>query len=115
MRIKINNKIFKTKLAVTKNERARGMSKKRFTDEYDSMLFIQNDGNHCFWMNECIIPLDIIFIKNNTITKIHHNCQPCIGDECKSLCGQGEMVLEIEGGSCDKYDIKEGNTLSFLF
>ena len=73
MRIKIKNNIFKTKLSISEKERISGMSGKRFTDDYNSMLFLQNKDAHCFWMNDCLINLDIIFIKNNEINKIFHN------------------------------------------
>lgn len=115
MRIKINNNIFKTKLAVSEKERINGMSGKRFTDEYDSMLFFQDDDTHCFWMNKCLIHLDIIFIKNNKIHKIFHNCKPCKGDDCEHYCSQGELVLEVEGGRCKELNISKGDKLLFLF
>jgi uncharacterized membrane protein (UPF0127 family) len=36
-----------------------------------------DDKEHSFWMKNCITSLDIIFIKNNKITKIHKECKPC--------------------------------------
>ena len=56
---------------------------------------------------------DIKMVKNNKITKIHKNCKPCRTDDCERYTGKGDMVLEINGGDCDKYDIVVGDKLIF--
>ena len=84
------------------------MMGKRFED-FNGMLFLMGDGKHCFWMKNCIINLDIIFIDNNKITKIHHDCKPCKTEDCDNYCGIGDMILEIPGGYCKELDIKEGD------
>ena len=54
------------------------MMGKRFDESFDGMLFFMPERTEqSFWMYNCIIPLDIIFIDGTTITKIHSNCQPC--------------------------------------
>jgi len=118
MRINIGDNTFKIKLAVSEKERAHGMMKKRFDDTFDGMLFLEKPGYHCFWMKNCIIPLDIIFIKNNVITKIHHNCPPLEelhGDDYPNYCGNGDLVLELPSGTCNQLHITEGTQLSILF
>ena len=112
MNLKINNNKFKVKVAASDKEQQNGMMKKRFDDTFNGMLFLQGEGYHCFWMKNCIIPLDIIFIENNTITKIHHSCKPCNEDTCEDrYCGKGDIVLELMGGSCSKLNINEGDKL----
>ena len=87
----------------------------RFNDDFNGLLFLMgNDKSHCFWMYNCITPLDIIMIKDDIITKIHHNCLPCENEsDCDSYCGNGDKVLEILGGTCKKQNIKEGDVISF--
>jgi uncharacterized membrane protein (UPF0127 family) len=82
-------------------------------DNFDGMLFIMGDGSHSFWMMNCIIPLDIIFIDNDVITKIHHNCQPMTDESHKNYCGEGNFILEIKGGTCKKLGIKKGDVVTF--
>jgi len=65
-------------------------------------------------MKNCIISLDIIFIEGNIISKIHHNCPPCKTEECKNYCGEGRLVLEIEGGSARELEIKKGAEVKLL-
>jgi uncharacterized membrane protein (UPF0127 family) len=69
----------------------------------------------CFWMKNCIIPLDIIMIKNNVIVNIHSDCPPCTDEDCPSYCGMGNIVLELKGGSCERLNIQPGDTVEYLF
>lgn len=113
MIVQINNKTFKAKKAKTQKEITNGMSFKFFDKTFNAMLFFMGNGNHCFWMKNCIIPLDIIFIKNNKIVKIYENCAPCNEAKCATYCSQGDMVLELQGGTCKRYKIQEGANVSF--
>ena len=93
---------------------SRGMMNKKFNNTFNGMLFIMSEGQHCFWMKNCITNLDIIFIENDVITKIHHDCPPCKEDDCPSYCGKGGMILEIMGGSAKELDIKKGDEIKIL-
>ena len=111
MIIKINNNKFKVKVASSGEQQRVGMMKKRFDDTFNGMLFLQGSGNHCFWMKNCITDLDIIFLDNGVISKIFHSCPPC-NDECtESYCSEGDLVLELQGGTCKKLQIEEGDRL----
>ena len=113
MRAMINDNVFKIKLCISEKEKETGMMNRNFDETFNGMLFIQNSGRHCFWMKNCIIHLDIIFISDNVITKIHHDCPPCETKDCENYCGDGDMILEIKGGSCKRYGIEEGDFLQF--
>jgi uncharacterized membrane protein (UPF0127 family) len=87
------------------------MMGKRFDKTFNGLVFLMGGDEQCFWMKNCIIPLDIIFIRNNKIIKIHKDCPPCKSEDCDRYEGEGDMVLEINGGDCDKYDIVEGDKI----
>ena len=87
--------------------------KKKFNDEFNGMLFLMGDGTHSFWMKNCIIPLDIIYIKDNKITKIHNNCPSCDTEDCDHYPGTGNLVLELRGGTCEDSDISVGDSIKF--
>ena len=114
MRVKINKNIFEVKTLTDKKSQSIGMMGKTFDDTFDGLLFIMGGEKQCFWMKNCIVPLDIIIIKNSIISKIHHNCQPCTDDDCPSYCGKGNVVLEIAGGVCKSSNIVEGDSVKFL-
>ena len=113
MLLSINNTKFKVKVLVSEKETQKGMMGKKFDKDFNGMLFMMGNGEHCFWMNNCIVNLDIIFIKDDIITKIHHNCLPCKDDECRNYCGEGDMVLEVKGGTCKQKGISEGDELVY--
>lgn len=110
MQVIVNDNIFDVKCVFTEKDIQNGMKNKKF-DGFDGMLFIMNGDFHNFWMKECLIPLDIIFINGKTITKIHHDCSPCKNEECETYSGNGDLILELPGGTCKKYNIKEGNKI----
>ena len=112
MELRINNNLFNVKAVISKKDIGLGMMGKKFNG-FDGMLFIMDSGEHSFWMKNCIIHLDILFIEDNVITKIHHNCKPCYDDNCERYSGYGDLVLELPGNSCHNQNIKVGYRIFF--
>ena len=115
MKVKINENIFKVKTLVNKKNQSVGMMGKKFNKGFEGLLFLMGGKKQCFWMKNCIINLDIIIIKNNVIVNIHENCPPCNDDDCPSYCGNGNIVLELEGGSCENLQIEPGDVVEYIF
>lgn len=113
----ISNLEFKTKVLKTPNETRLGMMGKRFNGAFDALLFVMNRTESAFWMKNCIIPLDVVFINKGIITKIHHNCPPCTAtttaEECVTYPGVGNLVMELPGGECKRLRIRAGTRVSF--
>ena len=114
MKVKIGDNTFTVKVMDDYRKRAEGMMNKTFNEYFNGMLFFMTDHTNCFWMKNCIIPLDIIYIDNQIISKVHHNCPPCVDEDCESYCGRGYIILEIEGGTCKSFNIKKGDSVKFL-
>jgi uncharacterized membrane protein (UPF0127 family) len=115
MEVKINDNIFKVKTLIDEKSKYIGMMGKKFDETFNGLLFLMGGSKQCFWMKNCIQNLDIIIIKNNVIVNIHHNCPPCNSKECPSYCGNGNIVLEIDGGSCERLGIEPGDSVEYLF
>lgn len=113
MKLKINDNIFDIKSVLTSKDIQNGMMGKKF-DKFDGMLFFMKNEPHSFWMKNCVVHLDILFIEDNTIVKIHHNCKPCFEKDCESYDGFGNLVLELPGGTCKKYNINEYDEISLI-
>ena len=112
MKVIINNQEIPIQIMYTPHSRAMGMMGKSTLN--GGMLFPFDDiGERSFWMKNCIIPLDILFISGNKINHIAHNCPPCDSKFCPSYRGVGDKVLELNGGFCDLHNIKEGDTIIF--
>ena len=114
MKVKINNNLFDVKTVLTSKDAQQGMMGKKFDGTFDGMLFLMKNEPHSFWMKNCVVHLDIIFIDGDQITKIHHNCKPCHSDKCENYEGSGDMILELPGGDCRKYNIKEGDVIDIV-
>jgi hypothetical protein len=116
MKIKINQYKIKVKVVSSPDEISKGMMNKKFNGDYLGMFFFLTPGKQSFWMKNCIIPLDIIFIGNDdTIVKIHHNCPPCDSDDCKHYtCDNADKCLELPGGLCQTWGIGEGDLVKYL-
>ena len=115
---RINQDIFKTKVLISDKEREKGMMGKTFNSGFSAALFVMNNNNqtnvrHSFWMAGCIIPLDIIFVKNGQVTRIHHSCPPCTSAPCRRYSGVGDYVIEMPGGTCKKMNIKRNAAVDF--
>jgi uncharacterized membrane protein (UPF0127 family) len=113
----ISNFEFKTKVLKTPNETRLGMMGKRFNGAFDALLFVMTRAESTFWMKNCIVPLDVVFINKGIITKIHHNCPPCTATttakECISYPGVGNLVMELPGGECKRLRIRAGARVRF--
>ena len=115
MKVKISNNIFNVKVLTDEKSQSIGMMGKTFDKSFNGLLFLMGGQKQCFWMKNCIEHLDIIIIKNNVIVNIHHDCPPCHGGDCPSYCGNGNIVLEVRGGTCENLGIEAGDTVNYLF
>ena len=114
--LKIGEHIFRAKTVRTPRAIARGMMGKTFEDIGADVMVFEMGGavkEHNFYMKNCIVPLDVLFVAGNTITKIHRNCPPCDGKECKTYPGRGDRVIEMLGGACSRLGIREGDSVVF--
>jgi uncharacterized membrane protein (UPF0127 family) len=121
MEVIINNNSYNVKCMMTDKDIKEGMQLKKFDSTFDGMMFMMGYGNHSFWMYNCVIPLDIIYISHSSnssnrhvISKIYSNCPPCREEnpsECINYPGTGDIVLEIPGGDCLKYDMRVGDSV----
>lgn len=114
MDIIINNISLPLTILQKKSQLEKGLKGK--TSVSGCYLFILNrnngdeDDEHSFWMKGTLISLDIVFCDNNQILKIFHNCPPCNHNNCIQYSNPGNVVLEFEGGFCEKNGIVEGDT-----
>lgn len=110
MKIKINNEVFNTEIMKTDDEIRKGMMWRENLD--GCMLFDMGRGVHSFWMRNCLIPLDIVFVFNKKISKIYRNCQPCDLDCNEKYTGMGEYVLEFPANVSKPFNV--GDKVLFL-
>jgi len=108
---------FLVELALTPEEKSRGLMYRESLDKNRGMLFIyQKEGEYSFWMKNVLIPLDIIWLdKDKNIIYVAENCQPCPDVPCPSIKPNraAKYVLEINGGLASQIGLSVGNQLEF--
>lgn len=112
--IKVGSSIaaFDVEVADTFKTRAQGLMFRQSLPKFAGMLFIYRyPQDVSFWMQNTLIPLDIIFMdRSGTVIKIHSNAVPM--DTTQIYGGDSVLaVLEINGGLAEKLRIKPGAIL----
>lgn len=110
MKVKIRNNEYPAEYLTTPEEIRRGMMGREELN--GCMVFQMGTGYHTFWMKDCLIPLDIVFVFNQKISKIYRNCQPCKGECQENYVGMGDHVIEFPSNSTT--DFKVGDWVKIL-
>jgi len=112
----IKENCFIVELALTENEKSKGLMFQKSLDKNKGMLFIYDkEGVYNFWMKNTLISLDIIWIDSDKqIVYIEHNAKPC-GEVCNSLSPSknSRYVLEVNGGTMEELNITIGDFIEF--
>ena len=98
----------------------RGMMFRDALPKDRGMLFVHEaEGKYPYWMFNCKVPLDIIWMnKNRQVVEISLNTPPCTSsdpDACPNYGGNqnAQYVLELNGGAAIEYGIAAGSQLNF--
>ena len=109
MNVYLDNKVLPLEIMSTPNAISTGMMGRETL--VGGMLFVFPEiSERSFWMKDCLMSLDIIFIIGNKVTKVHLDCPPCLENKCDFYYGVGDRVLEVPSG---KYSISKGDILNF--
>ncbi|HTS42025.1 MAG TPA: DUF192 domain-containing protein [Xanthobacteraceae bacterium] len=102
--------VFSVELAVTDEERARGLMYRKELPEGRGMLFdFKQDQDVSMWMKNTFIPLDMIFIQHDgRILRIAENTEPQ-SERIIPSGGQVRAVLEVIAGTAKKFGIAPGD------
>ncbi|WP_171099330.1 MULTISPECIES: DUF192 domain-containing protein [unclassified Ruegeria] len=103
---------FDIELAVTPQERSRGLMFREEMPLRSGMLFVFDPPQRvAFWMKNTLIPLDMIFVdRRGTVTHVHEGAVP--GDLTPIEGGDSVYaVLEINAGLSSRYGIVPGTEM----
>lgn len=115
--VKILRLKVEAEVADTMETRAIGLGGRESLNEGQGMLFVfDTEAKHSFWMKNVRFGLDIIWLGDNK--KVVHfvkNTQPDNGGDLEIYTPplKAKYVLEVNGGSIDKYGVELGNRASF--
>jgi uncharacterized membrane protein (UPF0127 family) len=115
-----NGKTVAAETMLREIDQARGMMFRESLAKDRGMLFVHpTEANYAYWMYQCRIPLDIIWMSHERrIVEISANTPPCpskSAKQCPTFGGheKARYVLELAGGGAAMYGLKLGDTLSF--
>jgi uncharacterized protein len=106
-------RLFTVELAVTDEQRARGLMFRKELPDGQGMLFdFKLEQEVGFWMKNTYIPLDMIFIRaDGTIRRIAANTEP-LSERTVASGGAVRYVLEVIGGTAKKLGIEPGDKVT---
>ena len=104
-------------LAVTSDQRARGLMFRDSLDSGRGMLFVfpQSDF-HAFWMKNCQFPIDIIWLSpEKKIVHIERAVPPCKEDPCPSYgpMRKAKYVVEVVANFSKEEKLQLGDRVEF--
>ena len=105
--------VFSVELAVTDEERARGLMFRRSVPEYYGMLFdFKRDQEVSMWMKNTYVSLDMIFIQGDgRIRSIAENTET-ESERIIPSRGPVRAVLEVAAGTARKLGIQPGDRVA---
>ncbi|MGD9581656.1 MAG: DUF192 domain-containing protein [Vampirovibrionia bacterium] len=112
----IGGKLISLEIADTEETRKNGLMNRKFLPENKGMLFIFDEVTKpVFWMKDCFISLDIIFLKDGKIVNIYSSVPPCKTFPCElypsiDYC---DKVLEVNAGFTKKNNVKINDKVEF--
>lgn len=105
--------VFSVELAVTDEERERGLMFRRSVPEFTGMLFdFKRDQEVTMWMKNTYVSLDMIFIQGDgRIRRIAENTET---ESLKIIPSGGPVraVLEVAAGTARKLGIQPGDRIA---
>jgi uncharacterized protein len=105
--------VFSVELAVTEEERERGLMFRRSVPEFTGMLFdFKRDQEVSMWMKNTYVSLDMIFIQSDgRIRRIAENTET---ESLKIIPSGGPVraVLEVAAGTARKLGIEPGDRIA---
>jgi uncharacterized membrane protein (UPF0127 family) len=105
--------VFSVELAVTDEDRARGLMYRKELPEGRGMLFdFKREQDVAMWMKNTYVSLDMFFIQSDgRILRIAENTEPQ-SERIISSGGQVRAVLEVVGGTAKKFGIAPGDRVA---
>jgi uncharacterized protein len=105
--------VFSVELAVTDEEREKGLMFRRSLPESKGMLFdFKQDQDVSMWMRNTYVSLDMIFIRGDgRILRIAENTQT-ESDRIISSGGPVRAVLEVVAGTAKKFGLAPGDRVA---
>lgn len=116
--LEVENVTFQVEVADTNSKRSKGLGGRSGLGEKEGMLFIfETVDKHPFWMKGLSFPLDFVWIADNKVVDTTENVPPQASGQPDSDLPiysskvNADKVLEVNGGTVKKFNIKVGDEI----
>nr|WP_293114997.1 DUF192 domain-containing protein [Okeania sp. SIO1I7] len=111
---KISGQVINLQVPKTPEQHASGLMYRTELADDQGMLFSFDPPRQVnFWMKNCKISLDMIFLQSDVVQAIAVDVPPCVADPCP-MYGSGvpvDQVIEIRGGRTKELGLKVGDRI----
>jgi uncharacterized protein len=114
----VNTVTVSLEVASSEIEKYKGLRHRKNLQEDRGMLFVFSPPqNVIFTMEDILIPLDIIYIKDGIILATSENALPCKSKDCIGYTSGGavDYALEVNAGLTKKLGLDRGKKLTISF
>lgn len=112
--VKVGDQTIDLEVAKTEQQQAMGLMYRQQLEDNRGMLFSFSPPRPVgFWMKNCLINLDMVFLRNGQVVAIANNVPPCQKEPCP-VYGPPvnvDQVIELRGGRAKELGIKQGDRL----
>ena len=109
--------VIQAELALSPDERARGLMFRESLDSDRGMLFVFPEAAfHGFWMKNCRFPIDIIWLSaEKKIVHIERAVPPCKEDPCPTYgpLRRAQYVIEVVADFSRREELRLGDSIEF--
>jgi len=114
----INNHSMELEVAKTAEQQDIGLMYRTSLPDNIGMLFeFKSAQSVSFWMKNCKISLDMIFLRNGVVEAIELSAPPCTADPCPTYGPDTavDRVIELRGGRATELGVKVGDRIEIEF
>lgn len=113
----VNQETFRLEVARTFEEQRLGLMYRESLPPRHGMIFPFSPPRAVnFWMKNCKIPLDMIFIQKGTVVHVVQGAPPCAQEPCPTFDSVYpiDTVIELSAGSAKQYNIIPGSRVRLV-
>lgn len=117
-RARIGDRAIELEVAKTPEQQAMGLMYRTSLADDRGMLFELKPARWVnFWMKNCRISLDMIFVRDGVVKAIQAQAPPCTADPCPTYGPDTpvDRVIELRGGRAAELGVKVGSRIEIEF
>lgn len=114
-KVQLGTGSFKVRLAMTDDQRAKGLGGVSKLDDSEGMLFVyEKDQLIRIWMKDMKIPIDVAWLDSERkVIHVEKSLQPDSYPEAYGPYAPARYVVELAEGAIDRHTIRVGTIASF--